>query len=81
MFNTINMNKNSTSVNFNAPCTGILQRSHPKSIFVKFQLGSTLSDRLFPKEGREPYLYDDMKDYGEKTIKVVVLQILVFGDS
>jgi hypothetical protein len=91
MFNTTNMNLSSYSktVQFNTPSTGILQRSNPKSIFVRFPKGSNMEDMVFPRDGTNPYIYqyeygdnnrDNYKDTKGK-IEVVVLQILIFGDN
>jgi hypothetical protein len=91
MFNTTNMKlgSNSQIVQFNALCTGILQRSNPKSIFVRFAKGSTMENCVFPSNGQKPYIhkfeyqqkgYDEYKDTDHK-IEIVVLQIMLFGDN
>ena len=91
MFNTTNMKlgSNSQTVQFNAPSTGILQRSNPKSIFVRFQKGSTMEDMVFPSDGTLPHIHkyeysDNRRNKYKETngkIEVVVLQILVFGEN
>jgi hypothetical protein len=91
MFNTTHMSLggNSQTVQFNAPCTGILQRSNPKSIFVRFQKNSKMENMVFPDNGTNPYIhqfeyysskYKNYKDTDGK-VEVVVLQILIFGDN
>lgn len=91
MFNTTNMHLggNSQTVQFNAPCTGILQRSNPKSIFVRFQKNSPMEDMVFPNNGINPYIHkyeysDNGYDIYSNTkgkIEVIVLQILIFGNN
>ena len=77
MLNTnIKLGSNSQTVQFNSPSTGILQRSHPKSTFIRFQKGSELEKSIFPHNGQKPYLWIN----GEKK-HMVVLQILIFGDN
>lgn len=52
MFNTSNTNiklgSNTTNVQFNTPSTGMMQRSHPKSRFIRFQKGSDMEKLIFP---------------------------------
>lgn len=91
MFNTTNMKlgSNSQTVQLNTPSTGILQRSNPKSIFIRFQIGSKMEERVFPSDGTSPYIYkceyssnqyDNYKETQGK-IEVIVLQILIFGEN
>lgn len=90
MFGTnIKLGSNSQSVQFNTPSTGMMQRSHPKSIFIRFQKGSDFEKMVFPCDGKSPYIkkfdfgsegYDEFKDTKGK-IEVTVLQILVFGND
>lgn len=86
---TIILGSTSQCVQFNAPSTGILQRSNPKSIFVRFQKGSEMEKMVFPSTGVNPYIhqyewgnkmYDNYRE-SEGKIEVVVLQILIFGDN
>ena len=71
---------NSTSVSFNAPSTGIIQKSHPKSRFVRCAKWSKMEDWLFDDEPclkRQRY---SSAPY-EKYVDVTVLQIMVFGEN
>ena len=91
MFNTTNMKlgSNSQTVQLNAPSTGILQRSNPKSIFVRFQKGSKMEGMVFPSDGTNPHIHryeysDDRREKYRETngrIEIVVLQILIFGEN
>ena len=90
MLNTnIRLGSNSQTVSFNQPSTGILQRSHPKSVFVRFQKGSDMEDYVFPRNGSKPYIHqyqfssNKYENYKEThgRIEVVVLQILIFGQD
>lgn len=36
-----------TNVTFNAPCTGMIQKSHPKSNFIRFKNTNNLSKWVF----------------------------------
>lgn len=74
MFNTINFGESTTKVNINTPCTGIIQRSHPKSYFARFHTKSLLAEWVFsgyPRLQKETYRAD----------KIAVLQVMVFGDN
>jgi hypothetical protein len=87
----IKFGSNSQTVQFNAPSSGILQRSHPKSTFVRFQRSSEMEKMIFPSNGNEPYIHkfdwsDDRKiveDYKNQDRKIIVtvLQILIFGND
>lgn len=61
-----------TNVTFNAPCTGMMQKSHPKSNFKTFPLISIDAKYIFSDY---PRLNKDMKD------KIIILQIMLIGDS
>jgi len=80
--NVIRLGSNSQTVNFNAPCTGILQRSHPKSKFLKLDSRSSLAKIIFPEDGSPSkisiQLHRDI-DYAEKK-EITVLQILILGE-
>lgn len=78
MFNSTNINlkSSSTTVQFNTPCTGILQRSHPRSVFIRFQKESEMERNIFPCNGTT----STIKRY-DKYIDVTILQILIFGDN
>lgn len=61
-------------VSFNTPCSGLIQKSHPKSNFVRFHAKSPMADWVFsdyPRLQKEPY----------NVYEIVVLQIMVFGDN
>lgn len=63
-----------TNVTFNAPCMGMIQKSHPKSNFERFHKSSKLANWVFsdcPRLKEEKYNCD----------KIIVLQIMVFGDN
>ena len=91
MFNTTNISLRGSSqtVQFNAPCTGILQRSHPKSVFVRFQKGSDMESWVFPIKGETAFIFQYetyQKAYYEYSstdgrVEVIVLQVLIFGDN
>lgn len=66
-------------VSFNAPCTGIIQKSHPRSNFIRFHAKSNMAEWVFsdyPRLEKETW-YSNKGD----TPKIVVLQIMVFGDN
>jgi hypothetical protein len=92
MLNTnIRLGSNSQEVTFNSPSTGMMQRSNPNSIFVRFQLGSIMEKTIFSYDNSTPYLkqfsrYDEEISYKKykKTngkMEVTVLQVLIFGDN
>lgn len=84
MFNTtqIKLGSNSQTVSFNTPSTGMMQKSNPKSKFIRFQKGSKMEEWLFPKENIDPTI-QVKNQYGvyNSTGKVTVLQVLIFGDN
>lgn len=70
---------NTTTVSFNSPSTGIIQKSHPKSRFIRCEKGSPMEGWIF---GEKPHLqkkneYGVWKNYADITI----LQVMVFGDN
>lgn len=91
--NNINLTRNTTNIAFNNPCTGIIQRSHPKSIFVRFAKGSLMENMIFPYDGSIPHMHqfigwrdqstDKAKEYADNNFKieVIVLQVMLFGDN
>lgn len=91
MFNTTNMKlgSNSQTVQFNTPSSGILQRSNPKSIFIRFQKGSNMEEMVFPSDGKNPHIHKfefshnsyDTYSKSNGKIEVTVLQILIFGQD
>lgn len=63
-----------TNVTFNTPCVGMIQKSHPKSNFERFQNNSEMSRCVFsdyPRLVKEKY----------EARKIVVLQIMLYGDN
>lgn len=78
MFNStkIQLGSNSQTVQFNTPSSGMLQRSHSKSFFIRFAKGSKMEDWVFSEE---PYC-DKKEAYPYTKTFVTVLQIMVFGD-
>ena len=86
MFNktSLKVGSNSQTVHFNTPSSGILQKSHPKSRFVRFQRGSEYEKKIFPlNRDRAPHILDDdnKDNWSIKKIEVTVLQILIFGED
>lgn len=66
---SFNIGEITSKVSLNTPSSGIIQRSHPRSKFVRFHSGSPMSEYAFSsrlsKDGPE----------------IVVLQIMVFGND
>ena len=66
------------SVNFNAPATGIMQKSAPKSKFVSFAQDSKFEENIF---GVEPKMYlnneDEICNYASRKSPITVLQVLL----
>jgi len=82
MLNTthIKMGSNTSNVILNTPSTGMMQRSHPKSFFIRFALGSKMEKKIFPNEGvKNAVLEQD--EYPYKKTEINVLQILIFGEN
>ena len=70
-------NDNSThSVVMNPPCVGTLQKSHPRSKFVRFHKGSNYASWVFSEI---PRLTESTREGYVK--EIVVLQVMVFGDN
>lgn len=71
-------------VSFNAPCTGIIQKSHPRSNFVRFHVHSDMAKWVFsdyPRLVKDVWNYSDVGYNKIYANKIVVLQIMVFGDN
>lgn len=85
MLNTtsIKMGSNTSNVTLNTPSAGMMQRSHPKSFFVQFALGSKMESWIFDYETDQPYLYRGYADKWNKGTKVPVnvLQVMVFDTN
>lgn len=91
----IRMGDTTNKVQFNTPSTGMMQRSHPKSKFLRFQKGSNMEKWIFPEDGKDSYIqkrgkwiepiYKDRFNapgsYEIIEIPIEVLQILIFGDN
>ena len=68
----------SHNVSFNNPSYGMLQRSHQKSFFIRFQKGSEIERRVFPtRKHAKPFILNE----DNKKMIIHVLQILIFGDD
>ncbi len=79
MFNTTrNTSITKTSVSFNAPATGIMQKSAPNSKFIRFHEESKTAICLF---GPEPKMYTNNEDvnagYESRKKPVTLLQVLL----
>lgn len=98
MFNNTNTNiklgSNTTNVQFNTPSTGMMQKSHPKSRFIRFQKGSDMENLIFPtndneesKLQRKETKYDTSRGHHNSSYSVnidtpiTILQILIFGQD
>lgn len=86
---TIKLGSNSQSVQFNQTSTGMMQRSNPNSIFIRFHKNSSLAKTVFPNNGDNPHIerfeysspkYDNYKETRGK-LEVTVLQVLIFGQD
>jgi len=75
MLNTFKIGGNTTKVSFNSPSTGIIQKSHTKSSFVRCQVGSPLSKEIFSLK------YGSYFSINDEKIFITVLQIMVFGGN
>lgn len=80
MLNTsINLGHNSQTVTFNTPSHGMIQRSHPKSRFIRFQKGSDVEKMVFPLSGPS-YIREGDNTWDTK-YNIEVLQVMIFGDN
>lgn len=79
---TLRIGDVTNKVSFNTPCTGMMQKSHPKSNFIRFHFKSKLAEWVFSEY---PRIKGDESGYigGQLfyTKKIVVLQVMVFGDN
>lgn len=55
----------------NTPCIGILQKTHPKSYFVRFHVTSEM----------EEYVFSNTPRISRDGDEIVTLQIMGFGDN
>lgn len=83
MFNTFKIGGATASVSFNSPCTGIIQKSHPKSRFKKFHHTSSLAKEFFHTDGSFIEIKDKSQWQSDSCIKlpVTILQLMAFGDG
>lgn len=72
MFNQYKLGDNSQTVTMNTPCTGMIQKSMPLSKFMRFHQRSKYADHIFCDN-------PSLDEYGK--IKIIVLQIMVFGNN
>jgi hypothetical protein len=89
--NSFKIGGNTTKVSFNTPSIGMIQKSHPKSKFIKFHFTSKMAERLLDSIEETHVLksvtkfHDIDRHYGsyeEQTkIPVTVLQLMVFGQD
>lgn len=75
MLNTFKIGGNSTSVTFNQPSTGIIQKSHPKSKIIRIHSKSKLADEVLNWKD-DPYI-----EHNYKKKLITVLQVMCFGDG
>lgn len=85
MFNTIKINSHvNNEVKFNTTSTGHLQKSHPNSVFKRFDKNSESEKYIFNSKDRKPFLpkesYKSCYNENDK-IYITILQILVFGNN
>lgn len=73
MFNNDQYNNFVNSVNIKPACSGLLQKSHPKSFFLMFHKNSKMADCIFDEE---PCL-----KRGNEYMDVIVLQVMCYGDN
>ncbi len=74
---------NTQNVTFNNPCSGILQKSHPKSVFIRFDKESEMEQWLFGREGKCAIIKrtDPQYDRRKNDFEVTVLQVMLFGNT
>lgn len=82
MLNTFKIGGNTTStkVSFNSPSSGIIQKSHPKSRFIKCHAKSKLADWIMGWDN-EPSLRKEGKYSADILTPITVLQLMVFGND
>ena len=68
---SFNIGEITSKVSLNTPSSGIIQRSHPRSKFVRFHSRSPLSE----------YAYYSRPRLSKDGPEIVVLQIMVFGND
>lgn len=76
MFNT---NTYNSTVNIKPACTGMIQKSHPKSFFYQFRADSSYADYLFSDD---PVLRrKNRNECWEIYMHVIVLQVMCYGSG
>lgn len=79
MLNSFKIGGNTTQVSFNSPSSGIIQKSHPSSKFIRFQVGSGLAKSIL-SVAEQPYF--TLKTLCvDKIVPITVLQLMVFGEN
>lgn len=89
MFNTTNIRTSSTTVTnikMNPACVGTLQKTHIKSKFERFEIGSEYCKRVFSeiphiRTYRKSIEFCGRTEYIDEPKEIVVLQAMVFGDK
>lgn len=77
----IELGSNSQTVQFNTPSSGMMQRSHSKSFFIRFAKSSAMEGWVFNQDGEQSVLKKKNRyDTYDKIRDITVLQIMVFGD-
>ena len=79
---TIKMGSNTSTVTLNTPSHGMMQRSHPKSRFIRFNIGSKVEEWVFNRIEKNAYCHKegDESHYKPFGKPITVLQVMVFGD-
>lgn len=81
---SFNIGDVTNQVSFNAPSSGIIQRSHPRSNFVRFHARSKIADWVFsdyPRLVEQEWKFSNVGYNKIYANKIVVLQVMVFGDD
>lgn len=89
MFDTTNIktsNTTVTNIKMNPACVGTLQKTHIKSKFVRFEIGSRYCHTVFSETPhfettRKAIEFCGRNEYIEEPIEIVVLQAMAFGDK
>ena len=77
MFNNSTYNN---TVNIKPACSGMLQKSHPKSFFLNFHKNSRMADWIFNENPCLKRKTNDYGDYYQKYMDVIVLQVVISGE-
>lgn len=71
---SFNIGEITSKVSLNTPSSGIIQRSHPRSKFVRFHSRS-------PRSPMSEYAFSSRPRLSKDGPEIVVLQIMVFGND